>query len=129
MAKKHATRRVKLGIPTPENRGLHMCHIGEKSKDRLIRAFCEIINLLCEREQGFIRDHHKELFPVSYVLKDVGVFEPDVPPKLRELWEAIDDAVTDAMVRGEQTGASLLKQLASGKATIDDYNEAALKRD
>jgi hypothetical protein len=104
-----------------------MCHIGHKSKDRLIRAFCEIINLLCDREQGCIHDDKKELFPVSYVLNDVGVFEPHVPDKLRELWEAIDEAVTDAMVRGEETGASLLKQLAAGKATIDDYNRATIR--
>jgi hypothetical protein len=122
-------RRVKLGIPSAEEHGgLHMCHIGEPAHARLRKAFLDVIHLLCEREPRCTHEHAKQLFPVSYTLREMGLFEPGVPDKLRELWEAIDDAVTDAMVRGEETGASLLKQLASGKATIDDYNEATLRR-
>jgi hypothetical protein len=122
-------RRVKLGIPSAEmHGGLHQCHIGEKAHARLRAAFLDVIHFLCEREEGFTHDHATQLFPVSHSLREIGTFEPDVPPKLRELWEAIDEAVSDAQARGEESGASLLKQLASGKATIDDYNEATIAR-
>lgn len=123
-------RRVKVGIPTAEQHGgLHMCHIGEPSHARLRKAFLEIVHLLCEREPGIVRDHAKQLFPVSFGLREIGTFEAGVPDKLRELWEAIDDAITDASNRGEESGASLLKQLASGKATIHEYNEVAIRPD
>jgi len=75
----------------------------------------------------FTHEHHKQLFPVSYALREVGLFQPEVPDKLRELWAAIDEAISDAAQRGEEDGASLLKQLAKGKATIHDFNEATIK--
>lgn len=106
-----------------------MCHIGEKSHARLRTAFLDVIHLLCERSDGSTHEHAKQLFPVSYTLREMGTFEAGVPGKLRELWEAIDDAISDASQRGEATGASLLKQLASGKATIDDYNEVTIRPD
>lgn len=128
--KKPRPRRVKLGIPDATMfGGLHQCHIQEKAHQRLRKAFLDIIHLLCEREPGFSRDHAKQLFPVSYSLKEIGTFEPGVPEKLRELWEAIDEAVVDAMKGGEEDGSSLLKRLASGKATIAEFNDATINPD
>jgi hypothetical protein len=122
--------RVKLGLPSSEFcGGLHMCNIGEKAHARLRQAFLAIIHTLCdERAPGSANEHKKQLFPVSYVLREIGTFKAEVPGKLRELWRAIDEAISDARVRGEQDGASLLKQLASGKASIADYNEATMGR-
>lgn len=121
-------RRVKLGIPGEDNSdyALHLSHVGQKAQIRIAKAFLDIIHLLCEREQGVAREHKKQLIPVSYVLRELGAFDSDVPPKLRELWDAIGDGLVDAWRRGEESGASLLKQLAAGKTTIERYNEIAI---
>lgn len=119
---------MKLGIPDATmHGGLHWCHIQEKAHQRLRSAFMAVIHALCEREPGFTHQHAKQLFPVSFALTEIGTFEPGVPDKLRELWEAIDEAVVDAMKGGEEDGSSLLKRLASGKATIAEFNEATIK--
>jgi hypothetical protein len=123
-------RRIKLGIPSAElHGGLHMCRIDEQAHERLRKAFVSVIHLLCERSSGTAHEHEKQLFPVGYVLTELGLFDPDVPDKLRALWQAIDDAVSNAYSNGEEEGASLLKQLAAGKATIDEYNDITIGKE
>jgi hypothetical protein len=132
MAKKKKPRRIKLGIPSPTNPsdgGLYMGRAGTVEK-RLGNAFLAIIHSLCQkREKGCcIYEHEKQLFPVGFILREAGLFDPDVPDKLRELWDAIDQAIDNAYDSGKRDGASLLQQLASGAASIEDYNEATLGR-
>jgi hypothetical protein len=119
------TRRVGLGIPSGDGNDLRLCFIGSANK-RLAKAFVEVINLLCERRAGRVYEHSKQLFPVGYVLKEVGLFDKDTPPKLRELWEAIDAAVEAAYAHGKDSGANIIKRLASGDATINEFNKETL---
>lgn len=130
---KQNNRRVKLGIPNSNKTsqycfgGLHVS-VGNPARDLVSEAFMQIVFSLCKRQKGFVREHDKQLFPCSYCLWEVGLFEQDVPDKLRRLWQAIQVAVDQSYQSGLEDGASLLKQLASGTTSIQEYNEATLGR-
>ena len=118
---------VTLGIPTAEMfGGLQMGLVGRVLEERLIQAFVPVIEALCLPSAGFAHKHDEQLFACSYVLRTVGAFKKDVPPKLRELWDAIDAAITEARKRGYEEGSSLLIGLASGETSIQDFNEATM---
>jgi hypothetical protein len=60
--------------------------------------------------------------------KDARVFRLDVAEKLQALYASIHDGLKAAYVAGEEHGASLLQQLASGDMTASKFNEIALRR-
>lgn len=128
-SKAKRARRIKLGIPNTDGdcNSLRLCFVGHKANDRIKPAMLAIIHLLCERSKGTAHRHKDQLFPVGYILWEVGLFKPGVPPKLRELWAAINDAVESAFVRGKEDGASIIKRLASGDATVREFNEETIK--
>ena len=109
---------------------------GERSKRAIQTGFWELakacsspaMNPDCEVFAALVQSRKGDSSNYRGDSRDARVFGADVAQKLQRLYAAVDDGLRAAYVAGEEHGASLLAQLASGDITAGQFNEYALRR-
>lgn len=125
---------------------------GAQHKSHVLEPLCELFRLVgkrvlddaTERElYEEIERHQRHTFPDRWYClpySDTPVFpttermaadrifliSPEVLAKFREVAERMREEIKRAFAEGEASGRNMLKQLASGKMTVSDFNSAGV---
>lgn len=105
-------------------------YIGHCERDPVLQAFFDL-SMLVSEPTSLWPESSKSVWPFSG--RDRGdwavprLVRPLVAAALRALFSAVRTALDEAHAKGHQQGRDLLRRLASGEMTADDFNNQAMR--